>query len=238
MGRAFEYRKNRKMKRWGAMSKAFSRLGKEIIMAVKEGGPSPDGNNKLRALIQNARAVNMPKDNIERAIAKAKNKEEGNYKEVVYEGYGPYGIAVVVETATDNTNRTVAAIRSAFTRAGGSLSTTGSLDFLFERKCVFRIARADVNLEELEFELIDFGAEEVFEEEDDIVIYGEYTAFNAIQKFLEGKNLEIKQAEFERIPVETKELDAEQEAEIEKMLEKLEEDDDVQKVYHNCANLQ
>ena len=238
MGRAFEYRKNRKMKRWSAMSKAFSRIGKEITMAIKEGGADPEANNRLRAIIQNAKAANMPKENVERAIAKATNKDAADYKELTYEGYGPHGIAVVVETATDNTNRTVAAVRSYFTRAGGSLGTTGSLDFMFDRKCVFHIAKAEIDLEELEFELIDFGADELFEEEEDIVIYGDHKSFNGIQKALEEKGLEIKSADFERIPTDTKELTPEQEADIEKMLDKMDEDDDITKVYHNCANLQ
>ncbi|MFY8035500.1 MAG: YebC/PmpR family DNA-binding transcriptional regulator [Flexibacteraceae bacterium] len=234
MGRAFEFRKGRKMKRWGAMSKAFSRLGKEIIMAVREGGPSPDVNYKLRMLIQNSRAVNMPKENVERAIKKATDKDTADIKQVVYEGYGPFGIAVVVETATDNTNRTVAAVRSIFTRAGGALGTTGSLDFLFDKKCVFKFKADGLDMDELELEMIDAGGEEIFADEDGaLIIYGGYTDFNTIQKFLEEKKIEIISAEFERIPTDTKELNEEQQLEVEKMLDKLEEDDDVQNVYHN-----
>jgi YebC/PmpR family DNA-binding regulatory protein len=234
MGRAFEFRKGRKMKRWAQMAKSFTKIGKEIAMAVKQGGSSPESNSKLRAIIQNAKAINMPKDNVERAIKKASSKEQEDYKEIVYEGYGPHGIAIVIETATDNHNRTVANIRSYLSKLGGNLGTTGSLEFLFERKSVFKIAKtANINLEELEFELIDFGAEEVFEEEDEIVIYAGFTEFGAIQKALEDKGFEIKGAEFERIPNDTKELSESQQEEVEKLLERLEEDDDVQNVFHN-----
>src|SRR6478609_11502278 len=224
MGRAFEFRKGRKMKRWAQMAKSFTKIGKEIAMAVKQGGPSPESNSKLRAIIQNAKAINMPKDNVERAIKKASSKEQEDYKEIVYEGYGPHGIAIVIETATDNHNRTVENIRSYLSKLGGSLGTTGSLEFLFERKSVFKIAKnANINLEELEFELIDFGAEEVFEEDDEIVIYAGFTEFGAIQKVLEDKGFEIKGAEFERIPNDTKELSESQQEEVEKLLERLEE---------------
>jgi len=203
-------------------------------MAVKEGGPSPDVNYKLRILIQNARALNMPKENVERAIKKATDKDTADIKQVVYEGYGPYGIAVVVETATDNTNRTVASVRSIFTRAGGALGTTGSLDFLFDKKCVFKIKSEGQDIEELELEIIDAGCDELFDDEEGhIVIYGGYTDFNTIQKFLEEKGIEIITAEFERIPTDIKVLNEEQMLEVEKMLDKLEEDDDVQNVYHN-----
>jgi YebC/PmpR family DNA-binding regulatory protein len=236
MGRAFEFRKGRKMKRWAQMAKSFTKIGREIAMAVKQSGPSPESNSKLRAIIQNAKAINMPKDNVERAIKKASSKDQEDYKEIVYEGYGPNAIAIVVETATDNHNRTVANIRSYFSKCGGSLGTTGSLEFLFERKSVFKIVRdPKIDVEELEFELIDFGADEVFadEEENEIVIYGSFTGFSSIQKVLEDKGFEIKGAEFERIPNDTKELTEEQQAEVEKLLEKLEEDEDVQNVFHN-----
>ena len=235
MGRAFEYRKARKMKRWGFMAKTFTRIGKDIAIAVKAGGPDPDTNSRLRAIIQNAKSVNMPKDNVERAIKKASSKEQEDYKEMVYEGYAPHGIAVVVECTTDNPTRTVANVRSYFNRSGGSLGTTGSLDFLFERKCIFKIANTDFDVEELELELIDFGADEVFADEDEIVIYGGFQDFGAIQKALEEKGCEIKHADFERIPVDTKELSEEAEAEVQKLLEKFEEDDDVQNVYHNMG---
>lgn len=235
MGRAFEYRKARKMKRWSHMAKTFTRIGKDIVMAVKEGGPDPETNSRLRAIIQNARAENMPKDNIDRAIKRATSKDQADYKELVYEGYGPHGVAIVVETATDNHNRTVASIRSIFTRGGGSLGTTGSLDFMFDRKCFFKITKADNDVEELELELIDFGAEEVFDEGEHILIYANFPDFGGLQGALEEKGLEIVSSGFERIPTTTKELTAEQQEEIDKMLEKFEEDDDVQNVYHNMA---
>jgi YebC/PmpR family DNA-binding regulatory protein len=234
MGRAFEFRKARKFKRWGQMAKTFTRLGKDIAIAVKAGGPDPASNSRLRALIQNAKAANMPKENVERAIKRASSKEQEDYKEVVYEGYGPYGIAIVVETATDNPTRTVANVRSYFTRSGGSLGTTGSLDFLFERKCIFKIkSREDIDLEELELELIDYGADDIGADENEIIIYGSFDAYGKIQHYLEEKGFEVISSDFERIPMDTKELSPEQEAEIEKLLAKFEEDDDVQNVFHN-----
>ena len=234
MGRAFEYRKARKLKRGGNMARTFTKLGKEISIAVKAGGPDPDSNPRLRVLMQNAKAANMPKENVERAIKKATSKEEGDYKEVLFEGYGPYGIAIVVETATDNNNRTVANIRSYFNKFGGSLGTSGSLSFLFDHKSVFHIKPKDgVSLEDLELELIDFGVDEVDADEEEIVIYGEFESFNAIQKYLEDNGFEITSAEFERIPNDTKELTEEQRAQIEKLIERIEEDEDVQNVFHN-----
>ncbi len=216
------------------MAKTFTRIGKDIVIAVKEGGPDPETNSRLRAVMQNAKAANMPKDNVERAIKRAVSKEQNDYKEVVYEGYGPHGIAVVVECATDNPTRTVAAVRSYFTRAGGSLGTTGSLDFLFERKCIFKVKMKDgLDLEELELELIDFGADDIGQDGEEIIIYGEFESFGAIQKYLEENDFEIVSSEFERIPMDTKELDPEAEAEIEKMLAKFDDDDDVQNVFHN-----
>tara|TARA_R110000868_G_scaffold109560_1_gene297763 strand:- start:20290 stop:21003 length:714 start_codon:yes stop_codon:yes gene_type:complete len=233
MGRAFEFRKARKMKRWSAMSKAFTRIGKDIVMAVKDGGPDPDTNSRLRAVIQNAKAVNMPKDNVERAIKRASDKSLGDFKEVLFEGYAPHGIAVLVETATDNNTRTVANVRSYFNKCNGSLGTSGSVEFMFDHTCNFRIPAEGIDPEELELEMIDFGAEEVFaDEEDGILIYGTFESFGAIQKELETRGLEILSSGFERIPQVTKELDEEQVADIEKLLEKLEEDDDVQNVYH------
>ncbi|UOB17014.1 YebC/PmpR family DNA-binding transcriptional regulator [Abyssalbus ytuae] len=232
MGRAFEFRKARKMKRWSAMAKTFTRIGKDIVMAVKEGGPNPDTNSRLRAVIQNAKAANMPKDNIERAIKKASDKNTENYKEVLFEGYGPHGIAVLIETATDNNNRTVANIRSYFNKCNGTLGTSGSVEFMFDHTCNFRIPAEDIDVEELELELIDFGVEEVFVDEDGILIYAPFESFGAIQKELEGRNIEILSSGFERIPQVTKKLDEEQAADVEKLLEKIEEDDDVQNVYH------
>lgn len=234
MGRAFEYRKARKMKRWGNMARVFTRLGKDIEIAVKAGGPDPASNAKLRLLIQNARSENMPKENVERAIKRAVSKDSADYKEVVYEGYGPHGIAVVVETATDNPTRTVGNIRSYFTRNGGSLGTTGMLDFMFERKCSFKVAMKEgVEIEELELELIDYGVEEVFTDEGEIHIYADFQSFGPIQKYLEENNFEIKTFAFERIPNDTKTLTPEEQADVDKMLERMEDDDDVTNVFHN-----
>jgi len=232
MGRAFEFRKARKLKRWGNMARVFTKYGKEISIAVKSGGPSPETNARLRVLIQNAKAENMPKDNIERAIKKASSKDTADYKEVSYDGYAPYGIAIVIECATDNTTRTVANVRSYFNRYGGTLGTTGSLDFMFERKCRFTIPAKGLDIDELELELIDFGAEEVFLEEENIIIYGQFPEFGSIQKALEEKKIDIINAEFERIPTELKQLTPDQVAEVEKLIEKLEDDEDVQRVYH------
>lgn len=234
MGRAFEYRKARKMKRWGNMSRTFTKIGKEITIAVKAGGPDPDGNPRLRALMQNAKAANMPKENVERAIKKATDKDAGDYKEIIYEGYGPHGIAIVVETATDNHTRTVANVRSYFNKAGGSLGTTGSLSFMFEHKCVFHIKPKDgVSIEDLELELIDYGVDELEADDEEIVLYGAFESNSEIQKYLEENEFEIISSEFERIPNDLKELDAEQRASIEKLIERLEEDEDVQNVFHN-----
>lgn len=232
MGRAFEFRKARKMKRWSAMSKAFTRIGKDIVMAVKEGGPDPDTNSKLRAVIQNAKSVNMPKDNIERAIKRASDKNQGDYKTVLFEGYAPHGVAILVETATDNNTRTVANIRSYFNKCDGSLGTSGSVVFMFDHTCNFRIDPENIDLEELELELIDHGVEEVFEDEDGILIYAPFESFGSIQKYLEDQNIEIRSSGFEYIPQVTKQLSEEQTADVEKLLEKIEEDDDVQNVYH------
>ncbi len=237
MGRAFEFRKARKMKRWGQMSKTFTKYGKQISMAVKAGGPDPDGNALLRVIIQNAKSANMPKDNIDRAIKKAAEKGASNdYKEMVYEGYGPHGIAVVIETATDNPTRTVANIRFIFKKANGSLGTTGSNDFLFERKSMFRIPHDPArDMEEFELELIDFGGDEIDVDGEEVIIYGEFTSFGTIQQYLESKGIEILSAEFDRIPHDTKELTEEEQADIETMIENLEDDEDVQNVFHNMA---
>lgn len=235
MGRAFEYRKARKMKRWGNMARVFTKLGKEIEMAVKAGGPDPGANTRLRVLIQNAKAENMPKDNVERAIKRAISKDTADYKEMVYEGYGPFGIAIVVETATDNTTRTVANVRSYFNKHNGSLGTTGSLSFLFDHKCVFKFSvPEDMDLEDLELELIDFGVDELFSDEDgNIQIYGTFESYGLIQKYLEDHNYEIVSGEFVRIPTETKDVTHEQREALNKLIEKLEEDDDVTNVFTN-----
>lgn len=232
MGRAFEFRKARKFKRWGQMARTFSRIGKDIVIAIKDGGPDPEANSRLRAVIQNAKAANMPMENVERAIKKATSKDVSDYKEVILEGYGPHGIAVLVETATDNNNRTVANIRSYFNKCDGSLGVSGSVIFMFDHTCNFRVEKKGLDAEELELELIDYGAEEVFEDEDGIIIYAPFESFGSIQKYFEEKNIEILSSGFERIPQVTKKLTAEQKVDIEKLLEKIEEDDDVQNVYH------
>ncbi len=232
MGRAFEFRKARKMKRWSAMSKAFTRIGKDIVMAVKEGGPDPDGNSRLRAVIQNAKSLNMPKDNIERAIKRASDKNLGDFKEVLFEGYAPHGIAILVETATDNNTRTVANIRSYFNKCDGSMGTSGSVSFMFDHVCNFRIHAEGMDMEELELELIDFGVEEIFQDEDGLLIYAPFESFGAIQSYLEANHIEILSSGFERIPQVTKALSPDEVADVEKLLEKIEEDDDVQNVYH------
>lgn len=234
MGRAFEYRKARKLKRWGNMARTFTRLGKEIEIAVKAGGADPSANPRLRLLIQTARNENMPKDNVDRAIKRAISKDTADYKEVVYEGYGPHGIAVLVETATDNPTRTVANVRAAFNRGNGSLGTSGMLDFLFERKCNFKVAMKEgIDMEELELELIDFGVDECFVDGDEIFIYAEFSAFGPIQKYLEDHDFEIKSFGFERIPNDLKELTPEQQEDVEKLVNRLEDDDDVVNVFTN-----
>ena len=232
MGRAFEFRKARKMKRWSAMAKTFTRIGKDIVMAVKDGGPSPESNSKLRAVIQNAKSANMPKENIERAIKKASDKTSENYKEILFEGYGPFGIAIIVETATDNNNRTVANVRSYFNKYEGSLGTAGSVEFMFDRLCHFKI-RTDLDVEELELDLIDFGIDEVIIDENEILIYSSFENYGIIQKELEFRKINIISSEFERIPKQFKTLSEEKKDKVNVLIEKIEEDDDVQNVFHN-----
>lgn len=242
MGRAFEFRKERKMKRWGHMARTFTKLGKEITIAVRQGGAEVTGNPRLRALIAEARVEQMPKENIERAIKKATEAKQGDFKEVVFEGYGPFGIAYLVETATDNNTRTVANVRSYFTKCGGSLGTSGSVSFMFDHKCVFRIKETDgMDLEELELEMIDYGAEEIFEDVEQtkdgseykvVVIYGDYTAYGQIQKFIEDNGFELVSGGFERIPnTELKDCTPEQRATLDKLTNLLEDDEDVTNVY-------
>ena len=234
MGRAFEFRKARKLKRWGNMSRTFTRIGKEITICVKSGGPDPASNSRLRALLANAKAANMPKDTIERAIKKATDKDATDYKEIVYEGYGPFGIAILVEAATDNNTRTVANVRSYFNKFNGSLGTSGSLSFLFEHKCVFHIkAKEGVSVEDLELELIDYGVDEVEQDENTIVLSGAFEENSNIQTYLEENGYEIESSEFVRIPNDLKEVTPEQREILEKLLEKFEDDDDVQNVFHN-----
>ncbi|MCR4665534.1 MAG: YebC/PmpR family DNA-binding transcriptional regulator [Paludibacteraceae bacterium] len=239
MGRAFEYRKATKLKRWGHMARTFTKLGKEITIAAREGGADPDGNPRLRMLIQQCKRENMPKENIDRAIKKATDKNAEGYKEINYEGYGPHGIAIFVETATDNHMRTVANIRSYFTKHGGNLGTQGCLQFLFDRKACFTITRKDdVDLDELELELIDFGVEElgVDEEENTIVIYSDFDQYSGMQKYLEDHGFEIQSCEFVRIPNDYKQLTDEQRESVQKLIDKIEEDEDVQNVFTNMAD--
>ncbi|MVN75018.1 YebC/PmpR family DNA-binding transcriptional regulator [Hymenobacter sp. HMF4947] len=244
MGRAFEFRKGRKMKRWDRMSKDFTRIGKEIVMAVKEGGPNPDTNARLRTAIQNGKGVNMPKDRVEAAIKRASSREEKDYQEVVYEGYGPHGVAIVVETATDNPTRTVSNVRMYFNRNNGALGTAGSSDYTFTRKGVFKLAAAGLDRDELELELIDAGAEDVYEttEEDEhgaehqyMVVESAFADFGQMQKALDAKGVNIVSATLQRVPNTTVSLNDEQAEEVEKLIDKLEEDDDVQAVYHTMG---
>jgi YebC/PmpR family DNA-binding regulatory protein len=233
MGRAFEYRKARIFKRNAYLAKTFTRLGKEITMAAKAGGPDPEQNSKLRLLIQTARNENMPKDNIDRAIKRAFEKDMSDYKEMVYEGRGPHGIAILIEAATDNNQRTVANVRSYFNKFGGSLGTSGMLDFLFDHKCIFTVARTpELDIEEFELAMMDFDAE-IDADDEEVIVIAEYKAFGPIQKYLEDNGYEIESSEFERIPNDTKELTAEERADVEKLIDKLEEDEDVQNVFHN-----
>jgi YebC/PmpR family DNA-binding regulatory protein len=235
MGRAFEFRKERKMKRWSKMSKAFTKLGKEIAIAVKQGGPHPETNPRLRVAIQNAKGANMPKATVEAAIKRATSKEEKDFEEITYEGYGPHAVAIVAECATDNSTRTVANMRLYFSKGGGALGKSGSLDFIFERKGVFRLSAEGVNMEELELDLIDYGAEEIEldEEANEIIVYTPFTEFGAMQKALEEKGISVISSEAERIPNTTVEVTPEQEEDIMKLIDRIEEDDDVQAVYHN-----
>lgn len=234
MGRAFEYRRAAKEKRWDKMSKIFPKLARSITIAAKEGGTDPDMNAKLRTAIQNAKAQNMPKDNIEAAIKRAEGKDSDDYVEILYEGKGPHGVLVVVECATDNSTRTVANIKSYFNKAGGSLVPTGSLDYMFNRKAVFEfVPPDDFDQEELELELIDAGLEEIEENDDKIYIYGDYTNFGSLSQALEEKGIEVEKATLQRFPTTPVEFTEDQLVDIEKMLDKLEDDDDVQAVYTN-----
>jgi YebC/PmpR family DNA-binding regulatory protein len=240
MGRAFEFRKERKFKRWAKMAVQFTRLGKEIVMAVKDGGSNPDANSRLRTAMQNAKAINMPKHTVEAAIKRASNKDESNYEEIVYEGYAPHGVAILIETATDNTNRTVANVRSYFNKTNGALGKTGSLDFIFSRKSVFRFDPGEMELDELEFELIDAGLEDLYVEVDengkDIgVIHTSFEDFGKMQKALEEKGIPVLSSKLERIAQSTTDVTEEQATDVFKLIDKLEEDDDVQAVYHNMA---
>ena len=235
MGRAFEFRKARKMKRWSKMAKTFTRIGKDIVIAVKEGGPSPETNSRLRQIMQNAKAANMPKDNVLRAIKKASSKETTNYEEISLEGYAANGIAIFVDCATNNNNRTVADVRSYFSKCDGALGTNGSLEFIFNRKGVFTISadNIDMPLEDLEMELIDGGLEELELDEEAITIYCDFQEFSNMQNKIEELNIEIKNSELHRIPVSTKKINTEEAKKVIKLLDLLEENDDVQQVFHN-----
>lgn len=233
MGRAFEYRKARKMKRWANMAKSFTKVGREIAIAVKEGGPDPEYNARLRLAIQNAKAVNMPKANIDNAIKRASSKDAEDYDEIRYEGYAPHGIAVIVETATDNSNRTVASVRHIFSKYGGSLGTSGSVEYMFNHKGVFKIKPEGVDVEDLELELIDYGLEKLQTEDDALALYTEFEEYGSLQKGLEEQGIEVDNAELIWVPSHTKTLSDEEVEEVIKLLDKLEEDEDVINVFHN-----
>ncbi len=235
MGRAFEYRKATKLKRWGHMAKTFTRLGKQIAIAVKAGGPEPENNPSLRSIIAVCKRENMPKDNIERAIKNAMGKDQSDYKTMTYEGYGPHGIAIFVDTLTDNPTRTVADVRSVFNKFSGNMGTMGSLAFLFDHKCVFTFKKkADMDMDEFILDVIDLGVEDEYDEEEDtITIYGEPTSYAQIQKYLEENGYEDVGGEFTYIPNDLKDVTPEQRETINKMVERLEEFDDVQTVYTN-----
>jgi YebC/PmpR family DNA-binding regulatory protein len=236
MGRAFEYRRASKEKRWDKMSRIFPKLGKSITVAAKEGGTDPELNAKLRTAILNAKAQNMPKDNIDAAIKRAAGKDAETFVEVNYEGKGPHGVLVFVECATDNTTRTVANVKSYFNKAGGSVVPTGSLEFMFSRKAVFEFEKSDnINIEELEFELIDAGLEEIDLEDNMVYAYGDYTNFGTLSKAFDEKGIEIKKASLKRIPTTPVEFTEEQLVDIEKMLDRIEEDEDIQAVFTNIA---
>jgi YebC/PmpR family DNA-binding regulatory protein len=235
MGRAFEFRKARKMKRWSKMAKTFTRIGKDIVMAVKEGGSDPDTNSRLRQVMQNAKSANMPKDNVLRAIKKASDKDTANYEEMSLEGYAVHGVAVFVDCASNNNNRTVADVRACFSKCDGAMGTNGSLEFIFGRKGVFTLDPENVsmNIEELEMELIDGGLEELEVDEEAVTVYCEYADFNNMQTKLEELDIEIKNSELQRIPNNFKTINGEQAKKVLKLLDLLEENDDVQQVFHN-----
>ena len=233
MGRAFEFRKERKFKRWANMAKVFTKIGREIAIAVKEGGADPNYNSRLRMAMQNAKTANMPKANVENAIKKASSKEAENYDEIVYEGYAPHGVAMIVETATNNVNRTVANVRAIFNKYGGSLSTSGSVDYMFTRLGVFKVKPQGLDLESLELDLIDHGLQEIKEEDGLIALYCNFEDFGNLSKALEEKGLEIESSELVRIPSHTKTLPEDQVEEVITLLDKMEDDEDVVNVFHN-----
>ncbi|MBP3714281.1 MAG: YebC/PmpR family DNA-binding transcriptional regulator [Phocaeicola sp.] len=237
MGRAFEYRKATKLKRWGHMARTFTKLGKQIAIAVKAGGPEPENNPTLRGIIATCKRENMPKDNIDRAIKNAMGKDQSDYKSMTYEGYGPHGVAIFVDTLTDNPTRTVADVRSVFNKFGGNLGTMGSLAFLFDHKCVFTFKKKDdVEMDDLILDLIDYGVDDEFDEDEEegtITIYGDPKSYSAIQKHLEEQGFEEVGGDFTYIPNDLKEVSEEHRETIDKMVERLEEFDDVQNVFTN-----
>ncbi|OFZ58096.1 MAG: transcriptional regulator [Bacteroidetes bacterium RIFCSPHIGHO2_02_FULL_44_7] len=236
MGRAFEYRRAAKEKRWDKMSKLFPRLGKAITLAAKEGGPDPETNSSLRTAVKNAKAQNMPKDNIEAAIKRATSKDAEAFVEIMYEGKGPHGVLVIVECATDNPTRTVANVKSYFNKAGGSVVPNGSLEFMFNRKSVFEFAKPEgMDLEELELELIDAGLDEIEENDGRVYVYGDYTSFGSLASALEGLSIDVEKSNLQRIPTSAVEFSEEQLTDIEKMLDKIDDDDDIQQVFTNIA---
>ncbi len=233
MGRAFEYRKASKLKRWGNMARVFTKIGREIAIAIKDGGGDPHNNPRLRLAIQNSKKANMPKTNVEAAIKRATSKDSENFAEVVYEGYGPNGIAFLVETTTDNPTRTVANIRMHFNRGGGSLGTSGSVDYMFTRRGVFRVKKDAIpNYEEMEFEMIDYGLDEIKVEDEELVISCNFTDFGSMQKFFEENNIEVEEALLERVPNVTKKLNDDEAEAVIKLVERFEDDDDVSNVFH------
>jgi len=235
MGRVFEKRKHKMFARFDKMAKGFTRIGKDIAIAVKQGGANPDNNPRLRMAIQNAKGMNMPKDRVDAAIKRASSKEEKDFEEIIYEGYAPHGVPVIVECATDNPTRTVANIRLQFSKNGGNMGNSGSVAFMFERKGIFKFDPSKLNLDEMELDLIDAGAEDIQREEDEIVVYTKFTEFGHMAKFLESKGLEPKSSVLQYLPTATKELTEEQQDEVMECIGALEADDDVQNVYHNLA---
>jgi YebC/PmpR family DNA-binding regulatory protein len=234
MGRAFEYRKDRKMKRWGMMSKMFTKIGREITIAVKESGPDPSTNSRLRVAVQNSKAVNMPKATVDAAIKRASSKDEKDLEEIVYEGYGPHGVAILIECLTDNPTRTVASVRMYLSRSGGSLGTSGSVSYMFDRMGEFTFPLGDRNMDDLELALIEGGADDIEVEEGEVCVYTKYEDFGTMQKTLEDLGIEVTEALLQRYPNITKELDEAQREDVERLIEKLEDDDDIQKVFHTA----
>lgn len=237
MGRIFETRKATMFKRYAKMAKAFTKIGREIVIAVKAGGPNPESNPRLRMIMQNAKAINMPKVNVESAIKRASEKDSGSFEEIIYEGYAPHGVPVLVECTTNNPTRTVASVRLYFNRANGSLGTNGSVSFMFDHVVLFKIDATGLDKDELELELIDFGLEDIVkdEEHNQYIIQTQFTDFGKMQSALEERKIVVIESSKIFVPTTHKELTAEQEADVMAMIEKMEEDDDIEAVYHNIA---